>query len=395
MSEAAKLHKLIEVSRTISGNLEFKPLISEVVHQASILVSAARSTLWLYDQRSDELFTFSGEGLQREFRNPLNRGFVGLAARERRIVRVDDAYDPQYEGVFNPDVDRKTGFHTRSVLVVPILGHEQALLGCFQSINRLDQRYEDAVGVFTDEDVELLTAMAGFSAVAVENARLFEEQKRQFRSMMITLAGSVDARDPTTSKHTMYVTGVSVALAKEMGLSEKRVELIRIAAILHDYGKIGVPDNVLLKNGPLDNEEVIKMRSHVLKTALLLSRIEFGQELAQVPSIAAMHHEKLDGTGYPFGLRAEEIPLEGRVIAVADVFHALTQARPYKPGRLPEEALRICYEMSTPHTDRYGKFSGAHLDPNCVAALDRVLKRCGFDMAHFEHESGWEEMLGG
>jgi HD-GYP domain-containing protein (c-di-GMP phosphodiesterase class II) len=164
---------------------------------------------------------------------------------------------------------------------------------------------------------------------------------------------------------------------------------------LHDYGKIGIPDEVLLKAGNLSDLERRQMQSHVLKTALILSRIHFRRDLADVPEIAAMHHEKLDGTGYPFGLRGDEIPLEARVLAVADVFHALTQTRTYKAGRSPQEALALCRTMSRQHLDRDGNPSGLHLDPNVVDALAEVLEACGDDMAHFERESGWDEMLAG
>jgi putative nucleotidyltransferase with HDIG domain len=271
--------------------------------------------------------------------------------------------------------------------------HDGRLIGVFQALNRLDRAEPDGLGVFTDEDVELLTGLAGIATVAVENAMLYEDQKRQFNSFIITLASTVDAKDPTTSKHTMMVTGVAVALARHLGLSPERVERIRIAAILHDYGKIGIPDGVLLKAGMLDDIERRMMQSHVMKTAILLSRIHFRRDLEDVPAIAAMHHEKLDGTGYPYGLRAEEIPLEGRILAVADVFHALTQTRPYKIGRTPQEALAVCRQMSRAHLDRDGNPSGLHLDPNVVDALGGVLLHCENDMGYFEHESGWDEML--
>jgi HD-GYP domain-containing protein (c-di-GMP phosphodiesterase class II) len=317
---------------------------------------------------------------------------VGAAARQRRTIVIDDAYQSE---LFNPEVDRQTGFRTTSILAVPMLSHQGELIGVFQCINRIDSSSSAGVRVFGAEDIELLETMAGFAAVAVENAFLYEEQKRQFNSLLITLATSVDARDPTTSKHTMYVTGIAVAIAQELGLSERVLERIRIAAILHDYGKIGVPDSVLLKPGGLEPHEVRLMRSHVLKTGLILSRIAFRRELADVPAIAAMHHEKLDGSGYPFGLRGEEIPLEGRILAVADVFHALTQTRTYKKGRTPQQALAECVKLTEAHLDRYGRESGAHLDSICVAALGRVLQAQGHEMAYFEQASGWQQMLEG
>jgi HD-GYP domain-containing protein (c-di-GMP phosphodiesterase class II) len=389
-SDADKLRMLLEVSRLIAGRLELRPLIGEVVHQASKLVSADRCTLWLVDEGRQEIFTFLGEGLASEFRLPIGQGVAGNAAAMRKILHIDDAYESPY---FNPDVDKRSGYLTKSLLAVPMESHEGRLIGVFQAINRLDPRQSDGLGVFSAADVELLTGLANIATVAVENALLYEDQKRQFNSFIITLATTVDAKDPTTSTHTMMVTGVAVALARHLRLSPDRVERIRIAAILHDYGKIGIPDDVLLKAGMLDDNERRTMQSHVMKTALLLSRIHFRRDLADVPTIAAMHHEKLDGTGYPYGLKDEEIPLEGRILAVADVFHALTQTRPYKAGRTPQEALAVCRQMSKQHLDREGNPSGLHLDPNVVEALSGALESCNNDMGYFEQMSGYDEML--
>jgi HD-GYP domain-containing protein (c-di-GMP phosphodiesterase class II) len=387
-SDAEKLKLLLSVGRLISGRLELKLLIQEVVGQASRLVSADRCTLWLYDADREDIFTLIGEGLSHEIRLPLGRGVAGTAAAQRRAIVENNAYASPH---FDPEPDRRTGYTTRNLLAVPMENHDGRLLGCFQAVNRLsaDGGYAD----FSQEDVELLTAMGGFAAVAVENAMLYEEQKRQFESFIVTLAQTVDARDPTTSNHTRMVTGIAVAISKQLGLSAERVERVRIAAVLHDFGKIGVPDAVLLKPGGFDEAERRMMHSHCLKTTLILSRIAFRRDLRDIPAIAGMHHEKLDGGGYPFGLRADELPLEGRILAVADVFQALCQTRPYKAGNTPTEALATCNEMSRPHTDRFGEQCGVHLDPNVVLALGEVLAAHDNDLNCFDRESGWDEMM--
>ncbi len=387
-SDADKLMLLLHVGKLISGRLELKPLIQEVVAQASRLVSADRCTLWLYDADREDIYTLIGEGLTHQIRLPLGRGVAGIAAEQRRAIVENNAYASPY---FDPETDRRTGYTTRNLLAVPMESHDGRLLGCFQAVNRQasDTTYAD----FSPEDVELLKAMAGFAAVAVENAMLYQEQKRQFESFIVTLAQTVDARDPTTSNHTRMVTGIAVAVAKHMQLSAERVERVRIAAVLHDFGKIGVPDAVLLKPGGLDLAERRMMHSHCLKTTLILSRIAFRRDLRDIPAIAGMHHEKLDGGGYPFGYRADELPLEGRILAVADVFQALCQTRPYKAGRTPQDAWAMCSAMSRPHTDRFDVACGAHLDPNVVECLGEVLAAQNNDLAYFDRESGWDEML--
>lgn len=392
-SDTEKLQRLLAVSQSIARRLDLKALLREVVVQASELVSADRCTLWLYDPQRGDIYSFIGQGLDEHvLRMPLGRGVAGAAAMERRTIVENDPYNSPY---FNPAFDRQSGYLTKSLLAVPMESHEGRLLGCFQAINRLDETKEDGVGAFSDEDVEMLTALSSIAAVALENSLLYEEQQRQFNSFIVMLAQSVDAKDPTTANHTKLVTGISVALAKQLELSERAVERIRISAILHDYGKIGVPDAVLTKAGALTDEEFQMMRSHCIKSILLLRKIAFRRDLSDVPDVAGQHHEKLDGTGYPFGLRGEEITLEGRILAVADVFQALTQTRPYKQGRSMREALAICREMTGGYTDHHGRVSGSHLDDLVVDALEALLDRYKDDMAHFEAESGWEQMLSG
>jgi HD-GYP domain-containing protein (c-di-GMP phosphodiesterase class II) len=391
--DSDKLRRLLAVSQTITRRLDLKSLLREVVVQASELVSADRCTLWLYDQARGDIYTFIGQGLDEHvFRLPLGRGVAGTAAMERRTIVENDPYNSPY---FSPTQDRQSGYRTRSLLAVPMESHEGRLLGCFQAINRLDETTEEGFGGFSDEDVDLLSALSGIAAVALENSLLYEEQQRQFHSFIVMLAQSVDAKDPTTSNHTKLVTGISVALAKQLELSDVAVERIRISAILHDYGKIGVPDAVLTKPGALTDEEFQMMRSHCIKSILLLRKIAFRRDLSDVPEVAGQHHEKLDGTGYPFGLRGDEISLEGRIIAVADVFQALTQTRPYKQGRSPMEALEICRQMTKSYVDHHGRTSGVHLDELVVDALVKLLDRCQGDMAFFESASGWERMLSG
>ncbi|MEZ5339170.1 MAG: HD domain-containing phosphohydrolase [bacterium] len=392
VSDARKLQLLLRFNQLISRRIELKPMIAEAMSQARELVNADRTTLWLVDEEAAQLYTFVGEGLENEVRIRIGEGVAGTAAREHRVVVVNDAYNSP---LFNPEIDRRSGYRTQSLLAVPMESTDGKLIGVFQAINRLDGSENDADSGFTDEDTELFSSMAAIAAVFLENAVLYDEQQRQFRSFIVTLAQSVDTKDQTTSNHTKLVTGISVAIAQELGLSRRTVERIRIAAVLHDYGKIGIPDNVLQKPGSLTEEERALMRSHVLKTILLLRRINFSRELRDIPRIAGMHHEKLDGSGYPFGLRGDEIPLEGRILAVADIFQALTQTRPYKQGMAVPQALAELRIMTQEHTDRYDNVSGMHVDPLVVDALARILQREHDDLRVFEEASKWEPMLQG
>jgi HD-GYP domain-containing protein (c-di-GMP phosphodiesterase class II) len=159
---------------------------------------------------------------------------------------------------------------------------------------------------------------------------------------------------------------IATAVAPHYGLSEPFVELVSTYARLHDIGKIGIPDAILLKPGRLDDAEMAEMRTHVEKGLEILERVLAAQGVADqeavrvMTNLVATHHERLDGTGYPKGLRGEQIPLEGRIVAVADVFDALTHTRPYRQSLSVEEGLAIVRQQA----------DAGQLDPVCVAALE-------------------------
>jgi HD-GYP domain-containing protein (c-di-GMP phosphodiesterase class II) len=172
------------------------------------------------------------------------------------------------------------------------------------------------------------------------------------------LAGAVDEKDPYTRGHSDRVTRYSVLIATEMGLGEEDIQKIRISAQLHDVGKIGIEDRILKKPGALTPEEFEIMKTHTTKGAAILRPVEMLREM--LPGIE-LHHESLDGRGYPHGLKGEELPLMPRIIMVADTFDAMTTNRPYQAAMEPDYVIRII--TSLVHT----KF-----DPQVVAALTAV-----------------------
>ncbi|MCX7861361.1 MAG: HD-GYP domain-containing protein, partial [Chloroflexus sp.] len=171
-----------------------------------------------------------------------------------------------------------------------------------------------------------------------DNARLYRALKDQYEQMIAALSGAIEARDSYTYGHSRQVTRYAVHLAMELGLSDAEIERIRYAGLLHDIGKIGVRDDVLLKAGPLTAEELIQMRRHPRIGVRILEQI---RGLRDVLPIIAAHHERVDGSGYPLGLRGDEIPLGARILAVADAFEALTADRAYRAAVDPEQALQI------------------------------------------------------
>ena len=198
--------------------------------------------------------------------------------------------------------------------------------------------------------------------------RAAAENRELFMNSIQMLAGAVDEKDPYTRGHSDRVTKYSVLIAKEMGLPEEFQEIVRVSAQLHDVGKIGIEDRILKKPGALTAEEFEIMKTHTTKGANILRPV--AQLKDMIPGIE-LHHESLDGRGYPHGYKADEVPLLPRIIAVADTFDALTTNRPYQQAHDCEDALRIIHSIS-----------GKRLDPTAVAALEAIYRRGDIRIPH-------------
>lgn len=200
--------------------------------------------------------------------------------------------------------------------------------------------------------------------VTTRTAELQRERHRLERVSTATLealVNALEAKDPYLRGHSARVADLSANIATEMGLPEEDVDRVRMAGRLHDLGKIGTRDAVVSKEGPLTVEEFEHVKQHVIIGAQILAPLT---HLGDVVSMVKSHHERFDGTGYPDGLRGEEVPLGGRIIAVAEVYDALTTARPYQDQMSPERAV-----------ERMADLSGTVLDPNVYDALVRIVGR--------------------
>jgi putative nucleotidyltransferase with HDIG domain len=193
-----------------------------------------------------------------------------------------------------------------------------------------------------------------------ELKRAAEENRALFLGSIQMLAGAVDEKDPYTRGHSDRVTRFSVIMASQMGMTDEEIEVVRIAAQLHDVGKIGIEDRILKKPGALTPDEYDVMKTHTVRGANILRPIPQLKEM--IPGIE-LHHESLDGRGYPFGLKGEQIPVTARIIAVADTFDAMTTNRPYQTARDSDYALRIIQSLEN-----------TKFDAGVVAALTAALE---------------------
>lgn len=253
-----------------------------------------------------------------------------------------------------------------------ILPLEKSLLesGCM-SVLRLPLIVKDEVrgvlsigasrpSAFTQEDLSVTEKLSSQISVALENSRLLQDVEDLFLSTVRTLSNAIDAKSPWTKGHSERVTGYAIDLARELGFTHEQTRTLEIAGLLHDIGKLGTYEDILEKNGALTPEEFALIKKHPVQGVEILAPIK---QLADIAAIVRCHHEYYDGSGYPDGLKGEEIPLMGRVLAVADTVDAMGADRPYRKGRPVEvivEELKRC--------------SGTQFDPLVVDAFLRTLK---------------------
>ena len=327
------LSRLLDISQTMIEKTDLSSLLGLIMEEATKTMNADRSTLYLVDRERNELVSFIAQqsGIK-EIRLPLGMGIAGHVAKTGSLVNIEDAYK---NPLFNKETDIQTGYITRTVLCVPMKNREGESIGVLQVLNKKN-------GLFTEYDEWLFKTYAAYAATAIENARLHEEREKTFLSAIKALSAAIDRRDPVTAGHSERVARLSVDIGKYVGLTKNELKMLNYAATLHDVGKIGVRDNVLLKPDNLTTDERNEMNQHSQYTKEILEEIYFSKEYKNIPTIAAMHHERLDGTGYPHGLKAEQLNTFGHIIAVADIFDALMSFdRPYKKARSLPETLEI------------------------------------------------------
>lgn len=314
-----------------------------------------RGSFFILEPQQGQLVSLFSSGLEKkDIRLNLRLGVAGVVAATGKGLNIPDAYK---DTRFDKSTDKRTGYQTRCLLALPIHDQQGELLGVVEVVNKKGQ-------VFGGKDANMLASLCSFFSVSLENAMLFAEMDLQFRSILEVMAASIDAKDPLTVGHSLGVARYAVAIAKELGYDEKDTDVLRIAALLHDYGKLGVDDQVLKKQGRLDDDEYVHVKQHVAITRRILDKMHLTRRYRMVPQIAAAHHETLDGKGYDQGLTGDQIPFMSKILAVADVFEALTADRHYRESMTLEEAFSILEDAVD-----------TKYDANVVAALRRYWQK--------------------
>ncbi len=313
----SQLTNLYQISKAVSVTNDIDDLLNQALRQSLDLMGAESGSIMLLVPESDELKICAAVGLDQETidstRVKLGEGISGRVAAEGKALMIQD------------DVRKAHGPGVKDVtdaLSVPLIVKDR-VIGVINANNKDGERFDE-------EDLRFFTTLAGQIAAAVANATLVDDIQEAYFNTIKVLAAAIDAKDKYTHGHSERVAKYSVTIARQMGLSPEDLTRIEAAAYLHDIGKIGVPDQVLNKNGRLTDEEMDKIKRHPVEAAEILGLIDFPWGDV-VPGVRG-HHERCDGKGYPDGLADDGIPPDARIIAVADSYDAMTSDRPYRKG---------------------------------------------------------------
>ncbi|MDR3707723.1 MAG: GAF domain-containing protein [Capsulimonadaceae bacterium] len=372
-----RLAALRDIDHAITTGVDLRTTLAVLTRHAQRRLGVNGARILAYDHRSGDLST-AAQAIERscELPGPEARQFDDpalIAARSGVLVSLDDL-----EGLMdNESLKIMLDEHwIKSYFSAPMTASGQ-VIGIVEvwSVNDLKP----------DEDwIDYLQAIAGQAAIAMSNRGLLRDLERTNIELTVayeaTIEGwsrALDLRDKETEGHSRRVTEMSVQLAQELGLPHEQIVQIRRGALLHDIGKMGVPDHILLKPGALTEEETRIMRKHTQHAYDMLSPIDFLKPALEIPTY---HHEKWDGTGYPYGLKGHDIPLAARIFAVVDVFDALSSDRPYRSGWPIERVIEHIRSLAGTHFDirvlkAFLRMKGFDNDLDALEQLDKSLAR--------------------
>ncbi len=349
------LQALRDIDVAITGSMDLQLALSVLLDKVTAQLRVDAADVLLSNSQTQALEFAAGRGFRTQAlqhtRLRLGKGTAGRAALERQLVTIPDLRQDPGEFGASPLLSSE-GFV--GYVAAPLISKGQ-VRGVLEAFHRAPLEPDQ-------EWLDFLTTLAGQAALAIDNAMLLTNLQRANVDLTlaydVTLEGwsrALDLRDRETEGHTQRVTDLTLRLAKAMGVPGEDMVHIRRGALLHDIGKMGIPDAILLKPASLTDEEWVIMKRHPVAAYKLLAPIAYLRPALDIPRY---HHEKWDGTGYSQGLRGEQIPLAARIFAVADVYDALTSDRPYRAAWPAEKARAYIREQA-----------GKHFDPRIVEAF--------------------------
>lgn len=367
--QRGNLLALAEIGRMVNSSLDLQTVLREVMDTIIRLTGADRGFLMLKDE-AGELQTRVARNWERASLKSqeihVSRTVVDwVVAHDTPILTTNALDDPRFSAQ-----ESVVAYSLRSILCVPLKAKDR-LIGVLYADSRVQE------GLFNEEDRTLLTLFAHQAAVAIENARLFNALSVAYDQTLDALVAALDTRDRETEGHSRRVVRFAMLIAARMPYPEHGLDDLQRGALLHDIGKIGIPDAILRKPGSLDDDEWEIMRKHPEFGRRMLEGIPF---LSHPIDVIFAHQERYDGTGYPQGLVGDAIPIGARIFAVADTFDAITSDRPYRKAQPLEAACQVIRDNS-----------GTQFDPRVVEAFLSIPE----DALRDEMQNSHQEPSGG
>ena len=346
--QVQRIKALRNIDLAITASLDLRVTLNVLLDQVTGQLRVDAADVLLLNPHTQTMIYAAGRGFRsvalQHTHLRLGEGHAGRVALERHVVNIPNLAEDPGELRRAPLL---TGEGFIAYYGVPLIAKGK-VVGVLEVFQRASLEVDM-------EWLEFLDSLAGQAAIAIDNASLFDDLQRSNTELILaydtTIEGwsrALDLRDKETEGHTQRVAEKTVLMARALGLSDGELVHIRRGALLHDIGKMGIPDSILLKPGPLTDEEWIIMRRHPIHAYELLSPISYLRPALDIPYC---HHEKWDGTGYPRGLKGEQIPLSARIFAVADVWDALKSDRPYRAGWPEEQVLEYLQQGDGTHFD--------------------------------------------
>ena len=350
--QLARLIALREIDRFITSSFELNQTLDMLVGEVTRQLDVNAASVLLFDPGSNILEYTAGVGFfgnsAKKLRLEIGEDYAGKIVLDRKMVQIPDISnaDPPFEQAFLIEEEKFVAYFG-----LPLIAKGQ-IKGVLEVFHRFHLDPDE-------EWLSYLETLSGQAAIAIDNAQLFNNLQQTNTELTLaydaTIEGwsyALDLRDKETEGHTQRVTEITYKLCEKFGMSESELTYVRWGALLHDIGKMGIPDSILLKPGKLSEDEWVIMKMHPTFARKMLERVNYLKSAIDIPYY---HHEKWDGSGYPEGLKGEQIPLTARIFAVADVWDALTSDRPYRPAWSKKDALKYIESVA-----------GAHLDPQVV-----------------------------
>lgn len=329
-----RLTSLDACSKATASILDTDKLLDIVMSLITNVMQFDRALIMLVDEERRFLVPVKITGDPSQQISSLRHYSIPLDRKSNILARVVDSgiaqivTDVDHSFLRKENIILKT-FNPKSFAAIPLVTRNRV-------IGVLAAERIKGLADFTSNDLDYLMNFCSQIAISLENARLIDNMKKSFMTSILSLASALEAKDPYTRGHSNRVAIYSTIIARKSGMDEERIELIRQMALMHDIGKIGIPDSIINKEGKLTEEEFDAVKRHPLVSIQIIQPLmTYNSDISLVRS----HHERYDGRGYPDGISGEDIPIEARILAIADSFDAMTSDRPYRLAMNQEDAL--------------------------------------------------------